>query len=62
MHAAKTSVFDPHEEFQSLKESPLLRHAAMSTWKQGVESSSLYQTRGIRRVPMAKSIAHFNYS
>ncbi len=45
---ARNSVFDPFEDFQSLEESPLLRDAAMKTWKQGVQWCQLHQSRQIR--------------
>ncbi len=45
---AKNSVFDPFENFRSLEESPLLRDAAIKTWKQGVQWSELHQSHPIR--------------
>ena len=35
--SAIQSIFDPFEEFESLKDSPSLRIAAQNLWKQGVE-------------------------
>jgi hypothetical protein len=58
IRVARTSVFDPFEGFQSLEESPLLRDAAMRTWKQGVEWSTQYQSRSLRRgSPLQKIVA-----
>jgi hypothetical protein len=51
-------VFDPFEGFPSLEESPLLKDAAMKTWRQGVEWFEFYQSRRIRHgSPLAMSIA-----
>lgn len=45
---ARQSVFDPFESFQSLEKSPLLRDAAMKTWRQGVEWCRLNHSGDIR--------------
>ena len=42
---AISSVFDPFEGFESLEDSPLLKDAAVKTWRQGAEWFELYGTR-----------------
>ncbi len=39
--------FDPLEGFRSLENSPLLRDAAIRTWRSGAEWSKHYQSRGV---------------
>ena|ERR1017187_1472877 len=55
---ARLSVFDPFQDFPSLEESPLLKDAAMKTWRQGMKWSELYQSRRIRHgSPLPMSVA-----
>jgi len=58
MRVARASVFDPFEGFVCLEESPLLRDAALKTWKQGVEWSEQHQSKGFGRgSPLPKIVA-----
>ena len=54
----RTSVFDPLEEFQSLRETPLLRDAARKSWRQGAKWTKMYQSREVGRgLPIARTVA-----
>ena len=50
--------FDPLEDFQSLEASPLLRGAALRSWRQGASWSTTYMSRGVgERTQLARSVA-----
>lgn len=54
----RISGFDPLEDFQSLEASPLLRGAALKSWRQGAEWSTTYMFRGVgERTQLARSVA-----
>jgi hypothetical protein len=46
--SARQSVFDPFEDFESLKDFPSLRSAAQQTWRQGVDWTDAHVAKVLR--------------